>query len=752
MRTSKIERVAKKIIQQSERGESTVIFLGAGASVSSGIPTALKLIDYIKSEENLNTFINPNSSKYFEIMGDLDSGDRQRILNYFIDKSKINITHLIIAVLMKIGLIDCIVTTNFDPLTKRALSLLNCKNQVYDIANNVSLAGFNLSFPSVIYLHGEYQNVWQFNTKAELKKKSSEIRSIIDKIGTHRSWIIVGYSGNDFVFDQLSKLEKFNEGLFWIGFNNEEPIEKVKNGLLSKPEKNTYHISGYDSDSFFKKLLTEIQSLKSLKLGEALEKLQLSFKNHDQFEARLKVTSASNFELSEACEKWIDKKILEESLQSTQEGTHVSIWKKLLDKFSSIFKDRQYYQIEEYIRNNKPSEAIFAINKLQENGIDGYISHYYKGAALGLQAQAIENPEESLLHYRQMEEAFSKARALANRTESAPGEIGRIDKVRESLWREEHNKAVEFASDDSIMQSKANPLEVSIAHLKNALYLKPDASLSLSVYAQVNGMAGNYEEAAKAQKKYIDLKDSKSAKSYMLLAQYYRNDNQPQKAISVLENTREKYPDNTQIVEILADSYSQAGESEKAINTVSYLIEQDPTNPQYQLSLGTQLYQSALNIQEEYDRNANKIFDLQEKLNKNDDLQQSLKSTIQELRDKNEKLVDQINRLTDQSIKHLNECLKNRPNEPISYNTLGIIFQNKASVLFEQRNTAPNIKQAAKYDKHAKQQLYKSMKYYEKAAEMDKADNKYWRSLFKVYKALGMEEKTKEAQKKVKQL
>jgi hypothetical protein len=44
------------------------------------------------------------------------------------------------------------------------------------------------------------------------------------------------------------------------------------------------------------------------------------------------------------------------------------------------------------------------------------------------------------------------------------------------------------------------------------------------------------------------------------------------------------------------------------------------------------------------------------------------------------------------------------------------------------------------------------MKYYEKAAEMDKADNKYWRSLFKVYKALGMEEKTKEAQKKVKQL
>ena len=37
---------------------------------------------------------------------------------------------------------------------------------------------------------------------------------------------------------------------------------------------------------------------------------------------------------------------------------------------------------------------------------------------------------------------------------------------------------------------------------------------------------------------------------------------------------------------------------------------------------------------------------------------------------------------------------------------------------------------------------------YEKAAELNPDDPKYWRSLYQVYVALGMDEKAKEAEKK----
>ena len=54
-----------------------------------------------------------------------------------------------------------------------------------------------------------------------------------------------------------------------------------------------------------------------------------------------------------------------------------------------------------------------------------------------------------------------------------------------NAWGREHNKAIEYALDDSVMATVQNPIEYSIQHLLNATTANPDSTLSYDVLAQV---------------------------------------------------------------------------------------------------------------------------------------------------------------------------------------------------------------------------------------------------------------------------
>jgi tetratricopeptide (TPR) repeat protein len=406
-------------------------------------------------------------------------------------------------------------------------------------------------------------------------------------------------------------------------------------------------------------------------------------------------------------------------------------------------------EAESNLKNENYDAALAAANKSIQQNPQNALGYYYKGAALGQKGQAQESPSEAEQYYKQMKEAFEKAREVASNAEEAPDEIERIPAIVNSIWRTEHNTAYELATNDSLMQAKQNPLDLAVSHLNNATIIQPDSSLSFEVLAQVNNMREEYGEAAEAQERVIEINSNPQAKSYLVLAQYYRLDDQPKKAIEVLENAKEKFPSNTQLVEVLADSYSQMGESEKAIETVERLVGVDPENPQYRLSLGTQIYQSALELQSGYDENIDKIFDLQQKMRSAQGQQkEELQNELNSVKKENEELLQEINSLTDRAITELNATIKNRPDDPVAHNTLGIIYQNKAAVIFDKRNFANDSEEVKALDEQAKELLRKAMTHYEKAAELDPENQNYWRSLFQVYTALGMDEKAAEAEKK----
>jgi hypothetical protein len=71
--------------------------------------------------------------------------------------------------------------------------------------------------------------------------------------------VVVGYSGNnDPIFQLLSEREMFEYRLFWVGYHQNEPNERLKSKLLSE-DKYAYYIKGHDADSFFVRLSQKLK-------------------------------------------------------------------------------------------------------------------------------------------------------------------------------------------------------------------------------------------------------------------------------------------------------------------------------------------------------------------------------------------------------------------------------------------------------------------------------------------------------------
>ncbi len=379
------------------------------------------------------------------------------------------------------------------------------------------------------------------------------------------------------------------------------------------------------------------------------------------------------------------------------------------------------------------------------------LGYYYKAVALGSMAETLDDPAERVEYYKRMNEAFETSKQVADTAESVPSQVKNIDAYRNVLWQGEHNRAVKLATEDSLKQAVDNHLSKSVQHLKNATMIQPDSTLSWGVLSQVAAMDKNFEEAVNAKEKYMSMSPDTAvkAKDYMQLASYYYNLDQQQKVVEVFEKAREKYPSNQDIISNLADAYNRVGKPQKALNTVKKLVEQNPENPQYHLVYGSQIYQQAMKVGDTVSTNSDKIINLRSKLNNASDSEQAtIKKQINQLEKQNSELQSRIDKLTAQAEDQLKKTLEYRPEDADAYNTLGIIYQNKAKAIFDKRNRTADNDKAAKLDKQGKDLLREAMKYYEKAAEINPENKDYWRSLFQIYTALGMDKKAQEAMNK----
>ncbi len=155
------------------------------------------------------------------------------------------------ALLMRYGYVDRILTTNFDLLAVRACALICEFPAIYDFAASQLFKPADIPDRAVVYLHGQRTGFVLINTDEDFKRHSDLLGPVFEDAGRGRLWIVVGYSGeNDPVFDHLANVSRFDNGLYWVGYQDNDPSKHVEDRLLDQG-KDAFYTRGMDADAFF---------------------------------------------------------------------------------------------------------------------------------------------------------------------------------------------------------------------------------------------------------------------------------------------------------------------------------------------------------------------------------------------------------------------------------------------------------------------------------------------------------------------
>ena len=392
--------------------------------------------------------------------------------------------------------------------------------------------------------------------------------------------------------------------------------------------------------------------------------------------------------------------------------------------------------------------ALAVLDRSIQNNPESGLPYYYKAMTYKEKARTIAQAGERKGTYENFRESAVTAREKFAAQEETPSEADQVDNLILNTWGFEHNQAIEYVNNDSLKATVEQPIKVAIAHLENAVIINPDSTLSWDILAQVQSIDGNYLGAIEALNTSMEMKSAPPAEDYLRLGTYYRDSEQPEEAIDVLESGVQSFPDSVQLVQVLADVYMQAGQRDKSVQTIENLIERDPDNAQYHLALGTQLLQATTEISERITGNYDKIYDLGTELRNNRDNADAINASIDSLVTLNEELTAEMNELSDRAESELIRVTELRPNSPQAFQYLGISFTNKAAALYEKRNFTQDNELANQLDQQAKEELREAMKYYERAVEIDPDNTGYWQSLSRIYVQLDMQEKAAEAMDK----
>ena len=273
------------------RGSPHALLLGAGASMSSGVPSAevciwqwkrsifctnnpgledqVSEISLSAVQDRIDRWLQVNG--FSPIAGQDEysyfiekclpiAEDRRRFFEPWVRKARPHVGYQLLCLLAEAGLFRNIWTTNFDGLVARASAGFDltpvevgfdCKERVFRQPERNELL--------CVSLHGDYRYDPIKNTSKELQSQEAELKaSLISTIKTH-SLVVIGYSGRDLsIMDTLREAvlqENVKGKVYWCGYSD-EPSEEVAELLLAAAEKNreAYYVPGVGFDDAMTRL------------------------------------------------------------------------------------------------------------------------------------------------------------------------------------------------------------------------------------------------------------------------------------------------------------------------------------------------------------------------------------------------------------------------------------------------------------------------------------------------------------------
>lgn len=291
----------------SQTGKQLMWFLGAGASRSSGLPTATDLtwdlkLRYYCAQENQDVVAHDVSNRsvqariqaymdsrgfpplwdsaeysfYFELLFGKDYAAQQKYLNTVLATEKISSTigHRALAALLHLGLARIIFTTNFDEVVESAYASITGKNlTTFHLEGSyAALEALNAErFPFYAKVHGDFRYQTVKNLTDDLLQNDREIQQSLVAAAVRFGMIVSGYSGRDsnvmaMFREAIDQNNAFPHGLFWTVTRIsrvEAPVRELMDHAHSKGIK-----GGIVETGTFDEMLTKIWRLVAEKSPE----------------------------------------------------------------------------------------------------------------------------------------------------------------------------------------------------------------------------------------------------------------------------------------------------------------------------------------------------------------------------------------------------------------------------------------------------------------------------------------------------
>ena len=268
-------------------------FLGAGASIASGIPTGGDLVWEFKrtlycsecgiSTEKYKDLALPSTRKllqeYFDRKGTCpqqyapgeysfyfeqcytDPIARKRFIENIVSGREPSIGYLCLAEAIMQGKVKNIWTTNFDPLLENALHQLFPINNILvcSEANRDSVHLLNPTYPVIGKLHGDYRYDWLKNTEEELQQLETKLKEYALSQLTGKQLVVIGYSGSDesimsFLEGCIDDPALLTKGLLWTirrgSQANPRVIQLIERAKTNGKTADIIEIDGFDQLMF----------------------------------------------------------------------------------------------------------------------------------------------------------------------------------------------------------------------------------------------------------------------------------------------------------------------------------------------------------------------------------------------------------------------------------------------------------------------------------------------------------------------
>lgn len=259
---------AEFIRRVSDKTDRFAWFLGAGASQTANLPTAIDIVWDIKrrrycADENQpiaandlqNAAVRSKIDSYMTSKGFPESSDpcaysrtfelefggnakRQREYIEAIladDRVTLTLGHRVFGALLASGLIRCVFTTNFDCVVEKAVAEVGGKHLMpFHLEGSAAAleALNNEKFPLYVKLHGDFRFEGLKNLADDLRSQDQALGRAFIAAGSRFGLIVSGYSGRDesvmsLMHDVLDASNPYPHGIYWLGLKGREPLPAV---------------------------------------------------------------------------------------------------------------------------------------------------------------------------------------------------------------------------------------------------------------------------------------------------------------------------------------------------------------------------------------------------------------------------------------------------------------------------------------------------------------------------------------------